>query len=291
MQPAYSTAYDLLSVSTNGATSGYHGLQVQFRRRLSASLQTQISYTYSHSIDSASNDMGFGGGFATLFGSGERGSSDYDIRHNLSFSGSYRLPAPRRGLFTILIRDWHTDWVVTARTGLPFDIQGISAAASNSTTTSSSPSSSSSSSSSSAPRGGIFAQVRPDYNGLPVWIDDSNVPGKQRVNAAAFVAPTGYSQGNLGRNALRGFRSEQVDFAVRRQLVFTERLRLNLTAQAYNALNHPNFANPMTFGAASLSSATFGIATRMLNQTMGGGNAIYRSGGSRTLELALRLQF
>jgi len=277
MQPSFSNAYDLLNVSTNGATSSYNGLQVQFRRRLSATLQTQLSYTYSHSIDSASNDMGFGGGFATLFGGGERGSSDFDIRHNLNLSGSWILPAPKRGLFAPLLHGWYADWVITARTGLPFDVQGISSEASNS--------------SDSSARGGLFAQVRPDYNGKPLWIRDSHVPGGQRLNADAFSAPSGYGQGNLGRNAIRGFPAQQVDLALRRQLAWGERLRLNLSAQAYNILNHPNFANPSPQEGANLSSPNFGAVTRMVNQSMGGGGAIYSSGGSRSLELALRLQF
>src|SRR5689334_22323197 len=123
--------------TTNGATSSYNGLQVQFRKRLSARMQVQLSYTYGHSIDSSSNDAGFGGGFASLFGGGERGSSDYDVRHNLSFSGSYRLPAPSRGFATFLLRNWFLDWVATARTGLPFDVQGVSSSSSDSSSTNS----------------------------------------------------------------------------------------------------------------------------------------------------------
>src|SRR5207253_7119134 len=43
-------------VTTNGASSSYHALQLQFQRRLSRSLQSHIAYTWSHSIDNASND-------------------------------------------------------------------------------------------------------------------------------------------------------------------------------------------------------------------------------------------
>ena len=66
--------------------------QVQFRRRFARNFTTQISYTYGHSIDSASNDISRAG-FARILGS-ERGDSNFDIRHNLNFSGNYRLPAP-----------------------------------------------------------------------------------------------------------------------------------------------------------------------------------------------------
>ena len=90
---AYNSAYDVLTTATNGATSDYQGLQVQFRKRLSRTFQVQAGWTYSHSLDSASSDAG-GGGFASLFNSGDRGSSDYDIRHVVNVSGTYRIPSP-----------------------------------------------------------------------------------------------------------------------------------------------------------------------------------------------------
>jgi hypothetical protein len=48
--------------------------------------------------------------------------------------------------------------------------------------------------------------------------------------------------------------------------------------------------------SANMSSAKFGVATRMLNQGMGGGGGgggglVYGNGGPRSVELALRLQF
>jgi hypothetical protein len=279
-QPSFSDAYTILRVTGNGASSNYNGLQVQFRKRLSANFQTQLSYTYSHSIDSASNDAGFGGGFASLFGAGERGSSDYDIRHNISLSGSWRLPAPQHGLAFYPLRHWFVDFVLQARTGLPFDIQGVSSDTSDTDDDDSSSTTT-----------GLFAQVRPDYTGEAIWIADRNVPGAKRLNQDAFEVPDGYAQGNLGRNALRGFPFWQLDLSLRREIPLGERVKLYLAAQGFNVLNHPNFANLSSFEGGNMSSANFGIVTRMMNQGMGGGNSLYRSGGPRSMELALRLQF
>jgi hypothetical protein len=245
---------------------------------MSRSLQAQFSYTVSHAIDDSSNDMGFGGGFASLFGAGQRGSADYDVRHNANFSGSWRLPAPR-GLAAAPIRDWFVDFVVAARTGLPFDVQGVSSATSDTDTTTTS-------------AGGLFAQVRPDYTGQPIWISDPRAPGGKKLNRDAFVVPTGYAQGNLGRNALRGFGMVQADLALRRMISISERWKFHIAAQGYNILNHPNFSNPSPLEGANMSSPNFGVATRMLNQGFGGGvNPLYRSGGPRSMELMLRLQF
>jgi len=281
-QPSFSDAFDILRLSTNGASSDYHGLQVQFRRRLSSNVQMQLGYTYAHSIDSSSNDAGIGGGFASLFGGGERGSSDYDIRHNINFSGSWRMPSPKFAVARQLFGGWYADWVVTARTGLPFDVQGVTEDTSEDEEDEGDfP----------FPRG-LFAQVRPDYNGKDVWISDPNVPGGRRLNRDAFESPEGFGQGNLGRNSIRGFPMWQADVSLRRDIGITERTRLNISAQAFNVLNRPSFMNPSPFEGANLSSPNFGVMTRMLNQGFGGGgNSTYRSGGARSIELSLRLQF
>ena len=278
-QPSFGDTYEMARMATNGASSDYHGLQVQFRRRFSARLQTQAAYTWSHSIDSSSNDMGMGG-FGSIFSQGQRGSSDYDIRQSLSLSGSYRLYAHPRGLVGAILGDWYVDWMISSRTGLPFDIQGVSSGTSGESTATRNF------------RGGVFAQVRPNYTGAPMWISDPNSPGGRRLNPDAFEIPDGYEQGNLGRNTLRGFGVFQADISLRRQFVISERWRLNLSAQAYNALNNPNFANPSMNEGANLASPNFGVMTRMLNQSFGGGGgSLYQSGGPRSVELALRLQF
>jgi len=277
-RPTFSAAYDILTAATSGATSSYNGIQVQFRKRLSNSLQAQLSYTYSHSIDTASSDTGFTGGFASLFGAGERGSSDYDIRHNVNFSGSYQLPAPKKGAMYTPLRDWFLDFYATARTGLPFDIQGVSTATSTSGT-----------------NGvvGLFAQVRPNYLGQSVYIDDPKAPGGRRINIATFTIPTGYQQGNLGRNALRGFGAAQLDLALRKTINFREKVKIHLAAQGYNITNHPNFANVSNFEGGNMSSPNFGVVTRMQNQSFGAGgiSPLYRLGGPRSMELSIRIQF
>jgi len=289
--PEYSDAFDIVSEATNGAYSSYNGLQAQFRKRLSDRLQMQLSYTWSHSIDTASNDGG-GGGFAQIYGGGQKGDSDYDIRQNLSLSGSYRLPAPAKGVLFSPIRHWYLDFVETARSGLPFDLQTISsnsgAVSINGTTVTTT----------TAVNGdvnstiGLFAQVRPDYNGLPVWLPNPNVPGGQQLNIQAFDIVSGFNQGNLGRNVLRGFGAQQLDLAVRRAIPLTERIVLSLSAQAYNVANHPNFANPSPLEGANLASPNFGVVTEMLNQSFGGAvNSLFRTGGPRSIELAVRLRF
>jgi hypothetical protein len=283
-QPTYSSAYSLLLETTNGASSSYNGVQVQYRKRFSASFQTQLSYTWAHSIDSASSDAAPSGGFATIF-QGQTADSDYDIRQNLVWSGTWRLPAPSHGVLFAPLRHWYADFVYTAHTALPFDLQGVSTASSCTASTTTSTNCSN--------NVGLFAQVRPDWNGLPVWISNPAAPGGRQLNAAAFYLPTDYfAQGTLGRNTLRGFDFNQLDFAIRRVFPISERGQFSIALQGYNVLNHPNFANPSPLLGGNLASPDFGVATQMVYQSAGGGiNSLFRPGGPRSLELALRVQF
>jgi hypothetical protein len=83
-----------------------------------------------------------------------------------------------------------------------------------------------------------------------------------------------------------------LDLALRRTFPITEHWKLTLSAQGYNVLNHPNFANPSPLEGANLASPNFGVVTQMLNQSgFGGGGSLFRSGGPRSMELSIRVQF
>jgi hypothetical protein len=275
--PSFSTDYDLLRLATNGAESDYNSLQAQYRRRMGKRLQTQVSYTCWHSVDTASNDAGFGGGFATLFTS-EKGNSDFDIRHNLNVTGTYFLGLRQTGILGAVLGGWYTDFQYAARTGTPFDVVGLTADSSNASATN-------------AGQRGLFAQVRPNYNGKPIWIADAGAPGGKKLNRDAFEAPSGYGQGNLGRNVIRGFGLTQLDLTVRREIRVGERYSFHVSAQAFNAFNQQNFSNPSRNEGANLTSANFGVANRTQTGGIGGGGSAFRSGGPRSLQLSVRMQF
>src|SRR5579883_1605496 len=281
-QPAYTSAYNLAILTSNGAESDYNGLQLQFRRRMSSRLQMQLSYTWSHTIDSTNpGGPGGGGGFGSIL-TGQRADADYDIRQNFTWSGSYQLPGVNNPIGGTLLRNWFLDFNFFARTGLPFDVQGVSSCTSNAGTSNTCPTTNNT---------GLFALVRPSLTGQPIWISNPNAPGGRVLNPAAFALPTGYQQGSLGRNTLRGFGANQLNLSLRRVIALTERVRLNLGLQAFNVFNHPNFANPSPQEGGNLASPEFGQVTRMLNTGLGGASALYQAGGPRSMELAVRLQF
>jgi hypothetical protein len=130
--------------------------------------------------------------------------------------------------------------------------------------------------------------------GVPFYLNQPNAPGGKFINVAAFTTPVpATAQGDLGRNALRGFGATQWDITLRRQFHFTERISLQARGDFFNILNHPNFGSPINY----LSSPQFGQATMMLNNYLGSGgqsgglNPLYQIGGPRSIQLALKLQF
>lgn len=271
--------YDLLRIVLNGAVSDYDAAQLQYRRRLSDGLQAQLSYSFAHSIDTAASSVTDHAGFSTVR-EDERADSNFDVRHNLSFSGSYSPPAPQQRLLRAAFGDWWLDWMLTARTSPPFDVRGASQVSSDADNDHSDHTSTS----------GLLALLRADYTGEPLWLDDTSAPGGKRLNPAAFTLAEEFEHGTLGRNSIRGFNVFQVDCAVRREFVLSERLSIHAQAQAYNVLNRPNFMNPTLDDGANLASPAFGLATRMLSQG-GGFDSHVRTGGPRSLQFALQLVF
>ena len=265
--------FTVVRVISNTASSDYHGLQVQFQRRLSRGLQALASYTWSHSIDDDSDDS------STIFFRGinlsqERGSSNFDVRHTLTAAASYNLPTifeNESGIASALFRNWSVDAIFRARTATPINVllrTGFIV-------------------------GDLVESRRPDLiAGVPLYIEDAAAAGGRRLNRDAFVIPVN-RQGNLGRNALRGFGFSQLDLALRRQLNLTEKMNLQLRAEFFNVLNHPNFGDPVN----DLGSNLFGQSIQMLGRSLGVGGVngglspLYQIGGPRSVQLAMKLQF
>lgn len=278
----YSTTYSMLQLTTNGGKSDYRALQVSYRQTAGRFLTAQASYTLGHATDTQSNDAGFAG-FA-IVGGPTLGDSNYDIRHTMTGTATFAAPSPG-GSFSFLrpvLGNWYADAVVSAHTSLPFDVQSQSIDAGSSCPTATTRSIG-------LCQRGFAAMVRPDLTGKPIWISDPHVPGGRRLNAAAFSIPTS-GQGNEVRNAIRGFNFVNADLSIRKTFQVRERMSLTFRADAFNAMNHANFANPSPFEGANLASANFGIATRMLYNGFGGGS-VQSAGAPRSIQLSLRAQF
>lgn len=281
INPNYSFDY----LFTNGATSDYDALQLQFQRRLSHGLQALASYTWAHSIDTGSA-ASFGNGANQLLPglnpNANRGPSDFDIRSAFSASVTYAVPAVRVHPFLgSIVHGWSVENIVQARSAPPVDVfDGTFFALGNAST-----------------------NIRPDaIPGQSFYLYGPQYPGGRALNPAAFAPPptdpvTGapLRQGNLSRNALRAFGASQWDFAVHRDFSVYESMKLQFRAEMFNLLNHPNFGPPI----ADISNQQFGLANQMLGQSLagfgstgaGGLSPLYQIGGPRSIQFALKLIF
>jgi hypothetical protein len=252
----------------NAATSNYNAIQVQYRRPLSSQWQALVNYTWSHSLDNASNDAVAGFSGTVISAAQDYASSDFDIRHSFSGAATYTVPPVRNNRsLDLLLRDWAVNTAVFIRSGFPFNATLLSG----------------------APVPGGYVRSRPDLvAGLPVWIVNSAAGGGKSLNPTAFTPPSTARQGTEERNDIAGFGLTQVDLSLGRRFPFRERINLEFRADAFNILNHPNFSNPpalIGLGPAYLSSGT------MLNQSLGGLNALFQQGGPRSLQVSLKLTF
>lgn len=260
---------------SNRASSDYNSLQMQFKRRMTRGLQALLSYTWSKSLDTASDESvnNLYAPSSRLNPSSDRGPSSFDIRHAFTGSVSYELPAPGSNpVARAIVRGFSLDSVIRLRTASPVTVV-----------------------TGSDPLGlGLTNIARPDLvPGVPLYLYSTALPGGRRFNPAAFDGATPLAQGRqgtLGRGTLRGFGLEQVDLSIRRRFNLHERVALDFRADAFNVFNTPNFANP----TGVLTSSNFGRSTQNLSTGLAGAsgqNPLFVLGGPRSLQLALKLQF
>lgn len=257
----------LFFLTQNDARSNYNALQVQYRRPLSKQVQALLNYSFSHSLDNASNDYVAGVSNTVISAKNDYASSDFDVRHSFSGAVTWALPsAARVPILSFITRDWSLDTIVVARSGFPFNGQVFLGA-------------------------GDLAEefTRPDLvPGQPFWISNPQAPGGKTLNPNAFLVPTTVRQGTESRNDINGFGLTQIDLSIARLFSLGERLHLQFRADAFNALNHPNFTNPsgfIQFGPLEFQSA------EMLNHGLGGLNPLFQGGGPRSLQISLKLTF
>jgi len=265
-----SSAFFTLNQST--AQSNYHSLQLTLNRRVSHGLQFSASYTFSRSIDNASNPGGGAnsdgsldrsGGFDTanvwgnqLSARANRGLSDFDRTHYFVFDGIWDMPSPslarNSNVGRVLLSHWQLSGIVTIMSGLPVDIFDPSG-------------------------GGLYGLLgaRPSWGlGANRKTARDNIPKGYYFNPSAFVqawvqpgqpipsthdatalAPDGGTDlGTVGRNVLRGPSQSNVDVSVGKQFLLTESKNLEFHADFFNLLNHASRDNPVS----DISVADFG---------------------------------
>lgn len=252
----------------SSVNSNYNGLQTKLTKQFGAGLTFLLSYTYSKSIDSASVFFGSGANGTTIFPqnnfnprAGERGLSDFDIRHRFSGSYIYQLPLKRLlpGSPAVLSDGWELGGILTLQTGQPFSVL---TGANNSRTSE--------------------GNDRPDLVGDP----NSGPRTVQRFfNTDAFRLNKLLTFGNSGRNIVRGPNFRNFDFSVLKNTRIGERFTTQFRAEFFNLTNHPNFALPSNVESAANFGALFQTPDVAQN------NVGLGSGGPRLIQFGLKLTF
>jgi len=288
-QPGFASGYVDCSrrrvlTRTNTGSSNYNGLQSKFDVRSFHGVTGTLSYTWSHSIDNASDIFSTtGAGMLAVsqnpfnYTSAERSNSNFDYRHTVGLQIIYDLPfyQGQANWMGKLLGGWELTPTYRYATGQPWTpIQ-------SKTSTFCDPTSTFSSTTdacrpilldNSAPFNSV-GRISTLTAGVPTvvnvatgattsldqvhWLINNN-------NAALYF---GNPFLGVSRNILNGQPTHATNFAVQKNTKINERLTFQLRATAYNVLNHQFLGVPGN--NVNRASTSFG---NWAFNTAGGGN-------------------
>ena len=255
------------------ANSIYNAMQLSVRRTV-GNLTLSLAYTYSHSIDNSSDR--YDNAFVNAYNlASNRGSSNFDVRHNLAISYVYALPFFKQpGLVHTALGGWQVSGITIAQTGTPFNVTngtnfGDAAGVAN----------------------GVGTGSRPDQAGNPNASVQSNVPtvrGPLLYNPSAYTVPTGLTFGNVGRNTLTNPGRINFDFGLFKRFSFGETRALDFRWENFNLFNHTQY-NGVT-GSMDCSGAGFNAGDPAC---IASSSFLHASGAHlpRRMQFGLRFQF
>lgn len=259
-------SFSFLDEFRNVVNASYNSLQLSLLKRVShnrffGTSYFTLAYTYGHSIDNASGFRERNSIVPFYNPKQFRASSDFDIRHRITFSGGWDLPfdqawssGPKR-----VIKGWSVYPIVTYRTGFPLDVFAGGDFFDDQDTP--------------GPSGaGDAGQVRANLVGNSVVIFEPKTPqtfnnrtgnfyfnpanfsvtGLDSDGTAAVLNPSLSTYGSLPRNFFRAPRRVNFDFAIAKLTpLIAERLNMEFRAEFFNILNHAEFGSPNTIRTSS----------------------------------------
>jgi len=317
-------------VLSNLYKSNYNGLQATLQQRTAHGLSFLASYTYSHSLDDDSYNIGQFLPQDSNNPALEYASSDFDIKHRFTFSVTYAIPGMKSP--GQLLQGWELNSVVTLQTGQPWygndQSNGISGTGENTDRWdfSGNPGDFKSGNSSipfcagtfETPNGVTCSQTTPagvlnSSNSFNTAAENACFNAANGVNASTesqldtfgcyfqghsvLFAPAPLTFGTSGRNIWRDSGLRNWDLSVTKSFKFQERLTAQFRAEFFNVLNHPNFTNPygassgFGIGASGDPSVTNLFGCGCATPDQAAGNPVLGSGGNRAVQLGLKLIF
>ena len=284
------TRFSTVNEVSNAGVSNYNGLIASFTRRLSSSFQVQASFTWSHALDDVSNGgflpFNFGSNTAILspqdpnnFKKYNYGNADYDIRKQ--FNLNYVYNTPQLHGWKDILANWTVSGVLFATSGLPFTvIDG-------------------------ATTGTLGSFNYGPATGLELFANSLVGPISCSSSAAFNYAPGAAQQpcmtlnqfnppvgafGMQRRNQVYGPPFFDTDLTLMKNFRIPrwEGAQLQVGAQAFNILNHPNFDQPV----GDISNPQFGQSIRTVTTpTSIFGSFLGANSSPRALQIRAQLRF
>ena len=296
-----------------GGDSYYHGMFVALHRRFEQGITMGLSYTFSKSIDDMSVDptgASTGGGLSTSSFSRtptdihnfrlDRAISDFNNTHVLLVNMLFDLPFGRGKHFLSgipnwlnqIVGGWSLTGIYTYESGEPYSLNaGIRTlnGAHNSSALVVGP----------LDQGhlqdvpGIKGPVLYNASSLITNFSDPHYDCVQISGGQTFfcIPPPG-SVGS-GRNLARAPSFWNLDSGLLKNFSVTERIKMQFRAEAFNALNHPNFGSPLaaSTGSPTITSTVFGQSCCLTVSLPSSANVISTGESYRVLQLGLKLSF
>jgi hypothetical protein len=204
----------------DGANGEYQALFLKLQHRLSNNYTILGNYTWSHCIDEGDFQGDMGGPYTQMpFNrNAERGNCGFDIRQIFNLTFIAQTPKFSNPWLNRFAGNWQLSPIVAYHTGTWF-----------------------------------YPLVGQDNSYSGIFLDRPNVAGNpyiksttgslQWLNPSAFTVVPG-TFGNAGRCALEAPGYFDIDAALVRYFNITERHRLELRFEAFDAMNHVNFSAP-----------------------------------------------
>ena len=209
--------------------SSYQSTTAKLEKRFSSGVTFDANYTWSKSIDDASD---VGGTFSETnvpqdvrnIGA-EKALSSFDHRHRLVFSYSYELPfgpghgMASKGFSSFVAGGWSVRGIGTFQSGAPFTVNLPNDNANI----------------------GAGPSQRPNLLREPN-LDSGQTP-QRWFDTTAFSAPAPFTFGNAGRNVVRTAGQGNVDLSLIKGTSIGEKIKTEFRAEIFNLFNHTNFAD------------------------------------------------
>ena len=258
-RPLYSVLPLVTNISTTASRgrSNYNSLQASLRQRDWKGLELMASYTLSK-LDN--NNLGYYGSAGTA-SEGAYPVNSYDIeanygpgffdaRHNFVLATNYELPFGKdkhwgsnwNGFADALLGGWKVSAIFQARTGFPITVQNSNRRSLQGTRSTEWPNCS--------------GDVVPANQSIT---SDPNAPADSKwLNINAFSVPALGTFGTCGTGVATAPGYTNVDASLSKRFKVAGARYLEIRAEAFNLLNHPNFGPP---GRDINTPQTFGIIT------------------------------